>query len=165
MSASVANTPVDYDNPLVELTAEIVGAYVSNNPVPPLELPGLISNIHASLAALAAGEQQRPAEEAQKPAVPIRRSVTDSHIVCLEDGKKFKSLKRHLSTHHNMTPDEYRLKWNLPADYPMVAPSYAAARSELAKTMGLGRKRAAEPTPPEAKPAAKKRPARKPAAN
>lgn len=161
MSAPVANIPVDYDNPLVELTAEIVGAYVSNNPVPPVELPGLIGNVHASLVALAAGGQQQPVEEAQKPAISIKRSVTDDYIICLEDGKKFKSLKRHLSTHHNMTPDEYRAKWSLPADYPMVAPSYAAARSALAKTMGLGRKKEPEPTP-AAKPAPKKRSPRKP---
>lgn len=123
---------------LLELTADIVSAYVSNNPVPASDLPSLIGDIRAALGNLSGLPQ--PAQEPQKPAVNPKRSVHDDHIVCLEDGKKFKSLKRHLMTHHGITPEEYRAKWNLPADYPMVAPGYSAARSELAKTMGLGRK-------------------------
>ncbi|TGT54076.1 MucR family transcriptional regulator [Mesorhizobium sp. M00.F.Ca.ET.170.01.1.1] len=123
---------------LIELTAEVVSAYVSNNPVPVGELPGLIDRVHAALKGTVGGPFAKPEE--LKPAVPIRKSVTPDYIISLEDGKKFKSLKRHLSTHYGLTPDEYRAKWGLPADYPMVAPNYAAARSALAKTMGLGRK-------------------------
>ena len=112
---------------------------MSNNPVPVAELPGLISRVYTSLLQ----QTDVPTEvvsESKKPAVPIKKSVTPDYIVCLEDGKQFKSLKRHLSTHHGLTPDEYRAKWGLPADYPLVAPNYAAARSALAKSMGLGRK-------------------------
>lgn len=125
---------------LIHLTADVVSAYVSNNPVPVAELPSLIRQVHAALMNGANGSVEEKAEPL-KPAVPIKRSVTQDYIISLEDGKKFKSLKRHLATHYGMTPDEYRAKWGLPADYPMVAPAYAAARSELAKTMGLGRKR------------------------
>ena len=135
---------------LVELTADLVSAYVSNNPVPVSDLPALIAQVHESLVHLGA-EIEQPEPEKPTPAVPVRRSITDEHIVCLEDGKTFKSLKRHLSTHHGMTPDEYRTKWNLPADYPMVAPGYAAARSQLAKDMGLGRKRQEAESPAPAK--------------
>lgn len=124
---------------IIELTADVISAYVSNNPVPVTELPALIAQVHQSLSGLT-GEAAAPAEEAQKPAVNPKKSVTDDYVICLDDGKKFKSLKRHLATHHGMTPDEYRAKWKLPADYPMVAPAYAAARSALAKKMGLGRK-------------------------
>lgn len=127
------------DHTIVSLTAEIISAYVSNNAVPRTELAGLIANVHRSFLALQNGglaEQPAPLQ----PAVPIKKSVHDDYIVCLEDGKKFKSLKRHLGVHYNLTPDEYRAKWGLPRDYPMVAPAYAAARSALAKTMGLGRK-------------------------
>ena len=133
-------------DPIVELTADVVSAYVSHNPVPAAELPGLIGQIHASLRALAS----RPPAEVQgpqQPAVSVKKSVTPDYIVCLEDGKKFRSLKRHLRVHHDLTFDEYRAKWNLPADYPMVAPNYAAARSALAKKMGLGRK-SKKPAPP-----------------
>lgn len=131
---------------LLELTADLISAYVSNNPVPTAELPALIAQVHESLKNLGtAAEEQQP--EKLTPAVSVRRSITDDHLVCLEDGKKFKSLKRHLATHHDMTPEEYRAKWNLPADYPMVAPAYAAARSQLAKEMGLGRKRQETPAP------------------
>lgn len=137
------------------LTAEIVSAYVSNNPVPAAELANLIGDIHRSLTSLRAGGTEAPAEP-PKPAVPVKRSVHDDYIVCLEDGKKFKSLKRHIGVHYGLTPDEYRQKWNLPADYPMVAPSYAAARSALAKTMGLGRKKVETPVPPPAKRGRKK---------
>ncbi|MEI9425737.1 MucR family transcriptional regulator [Mesorhizobium sp. Cs1299R1N1] len=123
---------------LIELTAEVVSAYVSNNPVPVGELPALIGQVHIALKGTIGGPVAVPEE--LTPAVPIRKSVTPDYIISLEDGKKFKSLKRHLSTHYGLTPDEYRAKWGLPADYPMVAPNYAAARSALAKTMGLGRK-------------------------
>jgi predicted transcriptional regulator len=125
---------------LVELTAEIVSAYVSNNPLQTGELPSIISDVHASLIKIAAGEPEEKAEPL-KPAVSVRKSVTPDYIICLEDGKKFKSLKRHLRTHYDLSPEEYREKWGLPTDYPMVAPSYAAARSRLAKEMGLGQRR------------------------
>lgn len=121
------------------LSVDIVSAFVSNNPVPAPELPGLIAAIHATLHGL--GEPSAPPVEELRPAVPVRRSVQPDFIVCLEDGKKFKSLKRHLRTHYNLTPEEYRGKWGLPPDYPMVAPNYAAARSSLAKSMGLGHQR------------------------
>ncbi|MER8595304.1 MucR family transcriptional regulator [Mesorhizobium sp. M1182] len=144
---------------LIELTADVVSAYVSNNPVPVGDLPALISQIHAALMGTAGGGAAPDKSRALKAAVPIKKSVTPDYIVSLEDGKKFKSLKRHLATHYNLTPDEYRTKWGLPADYPMVAPNYAAARSALAKTMGLGRK----PKEPE-KPAPLKRTRKKTAA-
>jgi predicted transcriptional regulator len=124
----------------IDLAAEIVSAFVSNNSVTTAELPGLIASVHAALARLAAGAVEQPKPEL-KPAVPIKKSVTPDQIICLEDGKRFKSLKRHLRTAYSMTPDEYRAKWGLPSDYPMVAPNYAAARSALAKNMGLGQKR------------------------
>ena len=124
----------------IDLTTTIVSAYVSNNVTPAAELPSLINQVHAALVRVSAG-QTEPALELAKPAVPVKRSVTSEHIVCLEDGKKFKSLKRHLRTQYNMTPEQYREKWNLPPDYPMVAPNYAAARSDLAKQMGLGQQR------------------------
>jgi MucR family transcriptional regulator, transcriptional regulator of exopolysaccharide biosynthesis len=127
------------DSSYIELTATIVSAYVSNNPVPSADIPNLISQVHSALKRVSAG--QAAATEPLKPAVPIKRSVTAEHIVCLEDGHKFKSLKRHLRTRYNMTPDQYREKWSLPPDYPMVAPNYAAARSQLAKQMGLGQQR------------------------
>lgn len=130
---------------ITSLAADIVSAYVSNNPVPVSELPKLIADIHTSLLSLTTGQDQAEPEQLT-PAVPVKKSVQDDYIICLEDGKKFKSLKRHLGVHYGLTPDEYRQKWGLPATYPMVAPSYAAARSALAKTMGLGRKRS-EPTP------------------
>lgn len=134
----------------LELTVSIVSAYVSKNSVPMANLADLVVSVHDSLAKLG-GE---PIVEIPPlvPAVPVKKSVTPDYIISLEDGRKFKSLKRHLSTQYGMTPDQYRAKWNLAADYPMVAPNYAATRSELAKTMGLGRK-AAEPAPEEQKPA------------
>ena len=124
----------------IELTAEIVSAYVSNNSVAAGDIPGLIAQIHAALSRVS-GKPGEVAIEPLKPAVSVKKSITPEHIVCLEDGKKFKSLKRHLRTQYNMTPEQYREKWNLGADYPMVAPNYAAARSELAKQMGLGQQR------------------------
>ena len=125
---------------LVELTADIVSAYVSNNTVVATDLPALISNVFDALKKAASSGAQ-PAKEELRPAVPIKKSVTSEYIICLEDGKKFKSLKRHLRTHYDLSPEEYREKWGLPHDYPMVAPSYAAARSDLAKRMGLGQRR------------------------
>lgn len=123
----------------IELTAEIVSAYVSNNSVSSAELPNLINDVHAALARVARGAETRT--ETRKPAVPVKRSVMPEYIVCLEDGKKFKSLRRHLRSQYGMTPEQYREKWGLPLDYPMVAPNYAATRSALAKKMGLGRQR------------------------
>lgn len=126
---------------LIELTAEIVAAYVSNNSIGSGDLPDLISGVHSALSRTVAGRSQSLLEPL-KPAIAIRRSVTPDYIICLEDGKRFKSLKRHLRTHYDLTPEEYRQKWALPPDYPMVAPNYAKARSSLAKEMGLGQKRA-----------------------
>jgi predicted transcriptional regulator len=124
----------------IELAADIVSAYVSNNSVPSGDLPSLISDVHSALLKVGGGTIEVPAE-APKPAVPVKKSVTPDYIICLEDGKKFKSLKRHLRTQYSMTPEQYREKWGLPVDYPMVAPNYAKARSELAKEMGLGQQR------------------------
>jgi len=130
---------------LVELTADIVAAYVGNNTVPQADLPKLIANIYQSLAsATQAPAEAKPADVVElKPAVPVRKSLTPDYIICLEDGKKFKSLKRHLRTHYDLSPEQYREKWGLPLDYPMVAPNYAEARSSLAKKIGLGQNRAA----------------------
>ena len=125
---------------LVELAAEIVSAYVSNNTVVAAELPNVIGSVFDALNQAASNSTQPPREEL-KPAVPVKKSVTPDYIICLEDGKKFKSLKRHLRTHYDLSPEEYREKWGLPHDYPMVAPNYAAARSALAKRMGLGQRR------------------------
>jgi predicted transcriptional regulator len=136
----ITDTPVRNSDTLMELTADVVAAYVSNNSVPASELPNLISDIHAALGRVGNAPIEQSVADKQKPAVNPKKSVHDDYIVCLEDGKKFKSLKRHLMTHYNMTPDQYREKWGLDATYPMVAPNYAAARSELAKSMGLGRK-------------------------
>jgi predicted transcriptional regulator len=125
---------------IIELAAEIVSAYVSNNSVPSGDLPALINDVHLALTKVGNGQVEAPAE-APKPAVSVKKSITPDFIICLEDGKKFKSLKRHLRTQYNMTPEQYREKWGLPPDYPMVAPNYAKARSELAKEMGLGQQR------------------------
>ena len=135
----MSESPAKSADMLIELTADVVAAYVSNNPVPVSELPNLIADIHAALGRVGNAVEQAPVDK-QKPAVNPKRSVHDDYIVCLEDGKKFKSLKRHLMTHYNLSPDQYREKWNLDSSYPMVAPNYAAARSQLAKKMGLGRK-------------------------
>ncbi len=124
----------------VELAAEIVSAYVSNNSVPSSELPALLSDVHAAIVRVATGAQP-VVVEAAKPAVPPKKSITSDYIICLEDGRKFKSLKRHLRTQYNLSPEEYREKWGLASDYPMVAPAYAKARSALAKQMGLGQQR------------------------
>ena len=128
------------DGNFIELTAEIVSAYVSNNTVPAGEIPGLINQVHAALTRVS-GKSAEGSAEPLKPAVSVKKSITPEYIVCLEDGKKFKYLKRHLRTQYNMTPEQYREKWGLSTDYPMVAPSYAAARSQLAKQMGLGQQR------------------------
>ena len=124
---------------LVELTADIVSAYVSNNTVVPADLPSLIADVNAALGQ-AAARTAEPVKEELTPAVPIKKSVTPDYIICLEDGKKFKSLKRHIRSKYDLSPNEYREKWGLPHDYPMVAPNYSAARSKLAKKLGLGRK-------------------------
>lgn len=126
---------------LVELTAEIVAAYVSNHVVPVAELSTLIADVHSALNNTTAPAPVVVPVEKPKPAVSVRKSVQDDQITCLECGGTFKSLKRHLMTHHNLSPEEYREKWDLPADYPMVAPAYAEARSRLAKEMGLGQRR------------------------
>ena len=124
----------------IELTAEIVSAYVSNNTVPASEIPSLISQVYSALSRVS-GKTGDVTAEPLKPAISLKKSITPEYIVCLEDGKKFKSLKRHLRTQYSMTPEQYREKWGLGADYPMVAPNYAAARSQLAKQMGLGQQR------------------------
>jgi predicted transcriptional regulator len=130
-----------HEQELIELSTEIVAAYVSHNALSPSDLPKLIAEVHGALRSLSSNEAPVSVEEL-KPAVPVRKSVAADYIICLEDGKKFKSLKRHLRTHYNLSPEEYREKWGLPADYPMVAPNYSATRSKLAKDNGLGRKAA-----------------------
>lgn len=128
-------------NLLVELTADIVAAYVSNHVVPVTDLPSLIADVHGALNNTTSPIAVAVNSEKQKPAVSVRKSIQDDHLVCLECGGSFKSLKRHLMTHHGVSPEDYREKWDLPADYPMVAPAYAEARSRLAKEMGLGQRR------------------------
>jgi len=127
---------MDDKSELVELTADIVSAYLCANVVEPPELPILIQNVHKALSGVANGAEPPPPP--QEPAVPIRRSITPDYLICLEDGRRFKSLKRHLRAKYGMTAEEYRAKWGLAKDYPMVAPNYARARSDLAKRMGLG---------------------------
>lgn len=122
---------------LLDMTVDIVSAYVGNNNVQATDVPGLISSIHAALTQISTGVAEVE-PEIKEPAVPVRKSITPDFLICLEDGRKFKSLKRHLRTKYNMSPEEYRAKWGLAKDYPMVAPNYAKARSELAKQMGLG---------------------------
>jgi predicted transcriptional regulator len=147
----------------IGIAADVVAAYVSNNSVAADDLPKLIAEVHRALKRISSGETiAESAEVALTPAVPIKKSVTADHIICLEDGKRFKSLKRHLASKFNMTPGEYREKWSLPSDYPMVAPNYAKSRSELAKSMGLGQQRKKIPT--ETIPAKKASPAKKAAA-
>ena len=125
----------------IELAAQIVAAYVGNNSVEQGDLARLIAEVHRALELAAQGQVAKPEQGEAKPAVNVRKSITPDYLVCLEDGKKFKSLKRHLRTHFDLSPEQYREKWGLPADYPMVAPNYATSRSKLAKTMGLGQKR------------------------
>ncbi|HYG91391.1 MAG TPA: MucR family transcriptional regulator [Azospirillum sp.] len=148
----------------IELTAKIVAGFVARNPVPVTELPNLINSVRSTIENL--GKEAEPVKQDLKPAVPLRRSVTPEHIVCLEDGKKLKMLKRYLRTTYDLSPDQYRAKWGLPNDYPMVAPNYAAARSEMAKNLGLGRKptdrkAALAPAPVVEEPAPKPRGRRK----
>ena len=128
---------MDEKSEIIEMTADIVSAYVGNNSVAAADLASLIHSVHGRLAGVSAGVEAVEVAP-QEPAVPIKRSIQPDHLVCLEDGRKFKSLKRHLRTKYNMSPEDYRAKWGLPKDYPMVAPSYAKARSDLAKQMGLG---------------------------
>jgi predicted transcriptional regulator len=125
---------------VVEMTAEIVSAYVSGNAISASDVPALIQRVYGALTGLS-GAAAPAAPVELTPAVPIKKSITNEYIICLEDGKRFKSLKRHLRTRYDLSPEDYRAKWGLPADYPMVAPSYAAARSNLAKQMGLGQSR------------------------
>lgn len=135
-------TPADsarVTSDLVELSAEIVSAYVSNNVVSVTDIPRIINSVHEALVGLSTGKSGAVTSEL-RPAVPVKKSITQDYIICLEDGRQFKSLRRHLKTEYNLTPEEYRVKWGLPPDYPMVAPSYSEARSQLAKTIGLGRK-------------------------
>jgi predicted transcriptional regulator len=131
---------MDDKRDLVGMAAEIVSAFVSTNPVAPQDIPGLIRTVYGALAEVASAPATA-LEPTPEPAVAVKKSVTPDYIICLEDGKKFKSLKRHLRTRYGMTPDEYRTKWALPHDYPMVAPNYAKERSNLAKRMGLGQTR------------------------
>lgn len=135
----ISSTTED-SNPIVTRTADIVSAYVTNNVVPAAEIGRLIADVHAALSLACAQTSTALAVEKQKPAISVRKSIQDNYISCLECGASFKSVKRHLMTHHSLSPDEYREKWGLPADYPMVAPSYAETRSILAKEMGLGKK-------------------------
>jgi len=127
---------------LLELTSDVVSAYVAKNPIAAGDLSGLIRDVHQSLSGVSNVAAEVEVEK-QKPAVSVRKSLGHDYLICLEDGKKFKSLKRHLKTHYNLSPEAYREKWGLPSDYPMVAPAYAEQRSRLAKEMGLGQKRKA----------------------
>lgn len=144
---------------VVEMAAEIVSAYVRNNSVPVSELPTLLQSVHDALGGILNGSKPEAVKEPPQPKVPVKKSVTNEYIVCLEDGKRFKSLKRHLHSEHGLSPQEYREKWGLAKDYPMVAPAYADARSNLAKTMGLGRKAGPAPGAAEVEPEAAEEPA------
>lgn len=128
----------DEDNSVIEMTAGIVSAFAANNALSANDLPNLIKQVHLALSGIANGASTEAPSAPQSPAVSVRKSITSEFLICLEDGRKFKSLKRHLQTKYGLTPDAYRAKWNLPKDYPMVAPDYAASRSALAKSMGLG---------------------------
>ena len=141
---------------LTELTAEVVSAYVAKNNVPAADLPSLLHNVHGALSGLGTPIEEPKKIETLVPAVPIKKSITDDYLIGLENGQKFKSLKRHLMTTYSMTPADYRAKWGLPKDYPMVAPAYAKARSSLAKTLGLGRKAMPTPAPVPVEAPAKK---------
>ena len=128
---------MDDKSEIIEMTADVVSAYVGNNSVSANDLPALIQSVHRALAGVSAGAEAVEAAP-KEPAVPVKRSITPDYLICLEDGRKFKSLKRHLRTKYNLSPEDYRAKWGLAKDYPMVAPNYAKARSDLAKQMGLG---------------------------
>jgi predicted transcriptional regulator len=138
-NGSVTGATNTTDGFLVELSAEIVSAYVGHNALSVTDLPKLIAEVHNALKSLQGGTQPVAPTEL-KPAVPVRKSIAPDYLICLEDGKKFKSLKRHLRTHYDLSPEQYREKWGLAADYPMVAPNYSETRSRLAKDNGLGRK-------------------------
>lgn len=138
MASNIADNGTLTQHDLLEMTAEVTAAYVSNNVVASDELPELINRIHVALAS-AGTVAPEPEPEKQKPAVSVRRSITPDYLICLEDGKQLKMLKRYLRTNFNLSPEEYRAKWNLPSDYPMVAPNYAEKRAEMAKAIGLGR--------------------------
>ncbi len=146
MKINTSDAPMQKSDDLLKLATEIVSAYVSNNTVTVGELNSVIKSVHATLGGLAGSMTSEP-QTTQKPAVAIKKSITAEYIVCLEDGKKLKMLKRYLRSRYNLSPEEYRSKWGLPADYPMVAPNYAAQRSEFAKKIGLGR----SSTPPRKK--------------
>jgi predicted transcriptional regulator len=135
---TMTDTSAPKSDELLKLASDIIAAYVSNNPVPVSELPGMIKSVHSTLGGLGSGGIS-DALTSQKPVVPIKRSVTPEYVICLEDGKKLKMLKRYLRSNYNLTPEQYRAKWGLPADYPMVAPNYSTQRSEFAKKIGLGR--------------------------
>jgi len=137
----VVTAPTDADE-IMKSACRIISAYVSKNPISASEVPEMIKTVYNTLSTIAAGGQGDAPPNNQKPAVPIRKSITPDFIICLEDGKKLKMLKRYLRTRYKMTPEEYRAKWNLPLDYPIVAPNYAAKRSEFAKKIGLGRRQA-----------------------
>ena len=128
---------MDEQSELIEVTASLVAAYVGGNTIATTDIPGLIRSVHKSLANLG-GRAEASTEASKEPAVPVKRSITPDYLICLEDGRKFKSLKRHLRTKYDLSPEQYRARWDLPKDYPMVAPNYALARSNLAKQMGLG---------------------------
>ena len=149
----MSSSPSD-SSAIVAMTAEIVAAFVSHNAVPAAELAGLLQTVHAGLATIASGAKPVEQLPAPTPAVSVRQSIKPDYLICLDDGKRFKSLKRHLSA-LGMTPEQYRAKWSLPADYPMVAPSYAAQRSELAKKSGLGQSRPSATKPKRGRPAKK----------
>jgi predicted transcriptional regulator len=138
---SDTNTEKSSRDDLLRMVTDVVAAYVAKNPISATQLPDLINTVYGSLSSLEGGPMEAKSE-AQKPAIAVKKSVTPDYIICLEDGKKLKMLKRHLRTTYNMTPDEYRAKWGLAPDYPMVAPNYAAQRSDFAKKIGLGRKAA-----------------------
>ena len=138
-----AITSHDDTGAYISVIADIVSAYVSNNSLRPSDLPDLIASVHSSIQMISKGEAEAPVAAPLVPAVPVKKSVTKDFLICLEDGKKFRSLKRHLGSVYGMTPDEYRQKWGLPSDYPMVAPGYSEVRSQLAKEIGLGQQRSA----------------------
>lgn len=144
MAQKTEATATDADE-IMKSACRIISAYVSKNPISASEVPDMIKTVYATLLTLGSGGHGDAPQTNQKPAVPIRKSITPDYIICLEDGKKLKMLKRYLRTRYKMTPEEYRLKWNLPIDYPIVAPNYAARRSEFAKKIGLGRR----PAPPK----------------
>jgi len=139
--AEQSSAKKDADGQLLRMTADVVAAYVKHNSITSTQLPAFIGSVYASLRALDTS-RSAPLERALRPAIPVRKSITPDYLICLEDGKKLKMLKRHLRSTYNLTPDEYRTKWGLPPDYPMVAPNYAEQRSAFAKRIGLGRSRA-----------------------